>query len=142
MFRPRLALEYVRRLLRAIPWRRRSPPTTFALQAGDYSTGSPTFDKPPAKRVHHVLKARELDLVLSFPGDSVGEQQAREFLYRTMIQYPTGQPGKTRADFERECCEQFNISKREFARLWEFAIAKSGATAYGKPGPRGPHSDK
>jgi hypothetical protein len=134
----RLPLEYARTFFDAIRVSMRVQ-RVHRLQANDYSIGSPTSGTPPLKlgpiEVHR-LRARTFDLGFEFSGDSAGEARARRFLYRVMVRYPNGIPGKTKKDFERWCHNRCDVSRRSFERLWGWAIDKSGAIGYRDPGRR------
>jgi hypothetical protein len=140
----RLPLEYVCTLLRAIPWRVRVL-RVHRLQASDYSIGSPTSGTPQLKlgptHVHH-LKAANYDLdERSFPGDGPEMARARKRLVRLMRNNPDPRalkPEHRSKDAIRKIYRaRFRpLSKRAFNGVWDFAISKTGATAYREPGPR------
>jgi hypothetical protein len=77
-----------------------------------------------------------------YPGDDLGEQRARRFLYRLMEKHPSGLPGQAKEDFKRVCMRRFKISARSFDQLWDWAIDRTGATAFRAPGPKRPHASR
>jgi hypothetical protein len=152
----RLSSDYVRELLRAIPWRVHVQ-RVRQLKGGAYSIGSPDFGAPSLKvrevvKVHH-LKARNFDLGEELPGDRPNTARARRALIRLMRNNPDPRTLKLehrskdaiwRIYRERfstkkgaELSKRDELSRRTFNALWDFAISKTGATGYCDPGPRG-----
>jgi hypothetical protein len=100
---------------------------------------------PPAPQTSQKLDelvAIPFDLGSSFPGDSEKRAQTRAFLRSLMVEHPKGVPDKTKHDFKVECEQRFGTSAREFDQIWREEAARTGASAWRKPGPRGPHKPR
>jgi hypothetical protein len=96
----------------------------------------------PSKPIVHELGAEAFWLGSDRPGDSKAQKAARTFLHRSMVDHPNGVPGKTKRDFQIECEQQFEISNRDFDRIWREEIDRTGAIKYRKRGPRGPRRSR
>ena len=91
------------------------------------------------EKENYQLEAEPLELAWDQLGDTKVQAQARNLLRRSMRKHPNGIPGKTQDDFREECEQRFGISKRDFDRFWREEIARTGAIAWRKRGPkRGP----
>ena len=88
-----------------------------------------------AKPEVHILKARDLLIGTTVPGDSAADAACRQFLIDLMLDNPRGIAGKSKEDFLNECKFKFGISKRSFDRIWAFCIGRTDARAFGKRGP-------
>jgi hypothetical protein len=99
-----------------------TPSTPELLQAFEYFNSPPRTAPPPR------------------PGDSKEQADTRAFLYCLMTDHPTG-TSKTKSDYYYECRERFGISLRGFERIWNDTIDQTGAVAFRKSGPRGPHTE-
>jgi hypothetical protein len=86
-----------------------------------------------------MLTAVDFTIGDGMPGDSPIEARARRALLQMMRSSPIPPPGKAKADYQREWRLRFGTPPRKFAAFWDWAIAKSGALAFSKRGPRGPH---
>ena len=93
---------------------------------------------PPPAQVHE-LWADDLEVGSARPADSPAQANTRRFLRDLMRRSPTPPRDKTKDDWRRECRERFGIPRRRFDRIWDEVIAFTGAGAYRKSGPRGPH---
>jgi hypothetical protein len=92
-----------------------------------------------AAKENYQLRAESFELGSDRPGDNEAQAQARAYLRRSMRKYPNGIPGKTKGDFREECKRLFNTPKRVVDRVWKEEIARTGAIAWEKRGPkRGP----
>jgi hypothetical protein len=91
--------------------------------------------------INYQFGALPVEIGSSHPGDSKVQARTRAFLHRLMTDHLTGTP-KTKPEYRAECRERFKISDREFDRLWREEVARTGATAFRKRGPRGPRRSR
>jgi hypothetical protein len=99
-------------------------------------------DKNKPNKAPVELRAVPLEVGFYMPGDTHAEHRTRRFLCRLMQKYPAGLPGRSKKDFRRICLRRFKIPDRKFLQIWDWAIQKTGAIAYGMSGPRGDRGRK
>jgi hypothetical protein len=96
-----------------------------------------------AAKENYQLVPEPVELGSHRPGDSEAQAQARDYLRRLMRDYPKGVAGRTKDDFRGECKQMFKTPHRAFDRVWKEEIARFGATAWEKKGPkRGPRGPR
>jgi hypothetical protein len=79
--------------------------------------------------------------VSTHPGDTNAEACTRSFLTDLMREDPDNKTRHAKADLQQKCkhaCGE--ISGEAFKQILAACIDETGATAYSKPGPRGPHT--
>jgi hypothetical protein len=92
-----------------------------------------------AAKENYQLVAEPVELGWDRPGDNEVQAQTRAYLHRQMVKYPNRIQDKTKSDFRGECKRLFKTPKRVFDRVWKEEIARTGAIAWEKRGPkRGP----
>ena len=64
-----------------------------------------------AKPEVHILKARDLLIGTTAPGDSAADAACRQFLIDLMLDNPGGIAGKSKEDFLNECKLKFKTSE-------------------------------
>jgi hypothetical protein len=96
-----------------------------------------------AAKDNYQLRAESFELGSDRPGDSEAQAQARAFLRHLIAEHPNGVPSRTKDDFRGECKQMFKTPNRAFDRVWKEEIARFGATAWEKRGPkRGPRGPR